>query len=681
MSTEPSRQIHLDFHTSEHLPDIGGDFSKEQFQEALKTGHINLINVFAKCHHSWSYYPTKVGKPHPNLQTDLLGRQIEACHEIGVKAPIYFTGGWSAHDAEEHPQWCMRTEAGDIVTTNWPADAAPDDPKPTFQWKELCVSGEYHELMATQTQEICRTYPVDGFWYDIYRAFLPCYCDRCRAGMQAEGVDTRDALQVEAYRARTILRHAEELTAIIRGRHPDASVYFNGLTMIERPQNFRYRLHQVNTKNDLEDLPTTWGGYDKFPLRAKIFHREHKPVVAMSGKFHTAWGEFGGFKDPEALRFEAASMIAYGASCNFGDHLHPLGRMDMTTYRNIGHAFAYVKKIEEFGVGGLPQASLGFWASYELEADEGLARMLLEEQIDFDVAGPGDDLSRFETIVVPSVAGLLSPARDELATYLAGGGSLVVIADGLLDSGTATAGTVVPCGARYTGQPDVDVDYTLVGPQLLDAARDDHSLHRRSALPETPFLNYEPSLRFELKDGAELLATVENPYFSRTYGRYCGHQNTPNRPGRLAGPAAWRRGSITGIAHRLDRLYYHHGARVHRDYFARLLRMVHRTPMAEASLPSAGRLSLLHQPDERRYVAHLLYGPPISRGRCQVIEDLPPLYDVEVRLRLPQRITSLRLIPDGVELRVRGGSSGQDDEAIEATVPRFSAHCAVVAEY
>ena len=46
---EPSRQIHLDFHTSELIPDIGGGFEKKQFQEALRAGRVNLINVFAKC--------------------------------------------------------------------------------------------------------------------------------------------------------------------------------------------------------------------------------------------------------------------------------------------------------------------------------------------------------------------------------------------------------------------------------------------------------------------------------------------------------------------------------------------------------------------------------------------------------------------------------------------------------
>ena len=44
-----------------------------------------------------------------------------------------------------------------------------------------------------------------------------------------------------------------------------------------------------NTQQELEDLPTTWGGYDKLALRAKYFHNLHQPIAAMSGKFHTMW--------------------------------------------------------------------------------------------------------------------------------------------------------------------------------------------------------------------------------------------------------------------------------------------------------------------------------------------------------------------------------------------------------
>jgi hypothetical protein len=43
----------------------------------------------------------------------------------------------------------------------------------------------------------------------------------------------------------------------------------------------------------------------------------------MTGKFHTTWGEFGGFKRPNALRYECAAMLAFGSKCSIGDQLHP----------------------------------------------------------------------------------------------------------------------------------------------------------------------------------------------------------------------------------------------------------------------------------------------------------------------------------------------------------------------
>ena len=60
----PSRQVHLDFHTSPSIPGVGAKFDKKQFQAALIEGNVNSITVFAKCHHGMYYYPTKIGTMH-----------------------------------------------------------------------------------------------------------------------------------------------------------------------------------------------------------------------------------------------------------------------------------------------------------------------------------------------------------------------------------------------------------------------------------------------------------------------------------------------------------------------------------------------------------------------------------------------------------------------------------------
>ena len=654
-----SRQIHLDFHTSELIRGIGSRFDKRQWQNALRTGRVNLINVFAKCHHSWSYYPTTVGMRHPHLRLDLLGAQLEACHEIGVRCPIYFTVGWSAADAELHPEWCIRNRDGSICAPGWDRDATPDTPKPGVQWKCMCPSGGYHELMTAQVEELCTGYEVDGFWFDIYQAERLCWCDLCLRGMLAAGLDIDHREDVQRYRADTMRRHMAEMVRLITGHHPAASIYFNGVTRLDRDANARYRLYRYNTQNDLEDLPTTWGGYDKLALRARHFANVGKPYVAMSGKFHTSWGEFGGFKHPDALRFEAASMVAYGAACNFGDQLHPSGEIDLDTYRNIGAAFAYVERIEQYGIGGRPAARLGLWRSGSDDDDGGVSSMLLETQTDYRVVADDDDLSGYDAIVLPGGRFLTAAEARRLDDFA--GGLLILGAGGLLAGEDRFA---LDAGVEYLGPGRYDVDYLCAGESLGDE------------LVRSPFLCYESGLRTVPAAGAEVLARIREPHFSRTYGAYCGHLNTPYGLQDAAHPGAVRKGRRVFLAHHLGRIYHAHGARVHRQLFRNALALVYPTPTAQTRMPSAGRLSLLHQPEHRRYVAHLLYATPLQRGRCLVIEDLVPLHEVPLQLTVPEEVASATLVPQRTALEVqRSGGS------VAVTVPEVHCHQAVVFSY
>ncbi len=662
-----ARQVHLDFHTSEHIPGVGSRFSKAQFQEALRLGRVDWINIFAKCHHGWSYYPTEVGAVHPTLSIDLLGQQIEACHEMGVRAPIYYTVGWSVHDAETHPEWCVRKPDGTINATNWDPNAGPDDPKPNFSWQFMCPSGGYLDLMLRQTEEICRRFAVDGLWYDI-TAGPPCWCETCRAGMRAEGIDLADDHAVQLYNVAKWRRFSELTSAIVARYHPEASVFYNGTTVIHgngpHGRDPKHRLFDANTNQELEDLPTTWGGYDKLPLRARFFQNTGKPLIAMSGKFHTSWGEFGGFKHPDALRYEAGAMLAYGAACNFGDQLHPAGEMDLGTYRNIGTAFAYVEQIEGYGLDAVPAADLGLWFSGSQADDEGTALMLLETHRDFAVVDPAADFARYRAIVLPGAACLSAADAAKLAEYVAGGGNLLVTGGSALDQ--AGERFLLDVGADYLGPAHYDDDFTVV--EAGSALSED--------LVSSPFLNYAAALRIEPRAGTEVLAALREPYFNRTYGHYCSHQNTPNQLEPAAHPVAIRRGSVVFLAHRLGKLYYQHGARVHRQLFANALRLLYAEPVVETTLPSAGRVSLMHQPQHHRYVAHLLYAPPLQRGRCLVIEDTPPLYDVPLTVRVPETITAVRLVPGDTPLALT-----HHDGAASVKVPRMQAHQMVVLEY
>lgn len=660
-----SRQVHLDFHTSEKLPEIGKHFSKKQFQAALIAGNVNAINIFAKGHHSWSYYPTKVGEMHPNLDFDLLGAQIEACHEIGLLAPIYYTFGWSHIDAVKHPEWCARRKNGDVMTTQpYDFEAPEDTPKPNFHWIHMCVNTSYHDHIMEQIEEICLGYPVDGFWFDIYQVANPCYCETCRKLMKESGYDVENKQAVHRFQGESFKRHQRALTELVHQYHPEATLYFNGCTSVGRgAQNFKLKMYEYNTVQDLEDLPTTWGGYDKLPMQSKFFLSEGYPITAMSGKFHKAWGEFGGFKHPNALTYEAASMIAWGANCNFGDQLHPSGEMDMETYRTIGVAYDYVEKIEAYGVGGIPAARVAIWRSFSLPHDEGLSRMLLDANINFSVANAGDrGLSQYDVIILPGVPCTTAKDVERLNRYVADGGKLLLIGQGALDKGRTRL--QFDTGAEYLGAGQYDKDYLVAAGDL------------QAGLVSSPFLCYKPALRVKPEQGTEILASVHEPYFSRTYGAFTSHQNTPFQLEPAAHPGALRKDNIILLTHDLDEMYYKHGSYLHRDFFANVLGLFHEQPMVEVDLPSVGRVSLLHQPEDRRYVVHLLYGPPVTRGACEVIEDLPTLFNVEVKIDLPVSVKRALWVPEMKELPI-----SEKNGKLSVTVPQFSCHSAIAFEY
>lgn len=481
--------------------------------------------------------------------------------------------------------------------------------------------------------------------------------------MALEGIDLNDEEAVFGYSVRKWKHFQQACTQIIRKYHPDASIYFNGTTMLMPAlHNIEFRMYEYNTQHDLEDLPTTWGGYDEFPLRAKLFHNTGRPIVAMSGKFHTSWGEFGGFKHPDALRYEAAAMVAFGAACNFGDQLHPLGEMDMDTYRNIGEAFQYVEQIEAYGVGARSASNLGLWFSGSKEDDDGVVSMLLETQTDFRVVDPESDLSLYAAIVLPGAACLTEAQAGALNRFAQNGGALLVLGESGLDK--ARTSFLLDVGADYLGPAEFDIDYLVVGEALA------------RGLVTSPFLNYEAAMRVHPHPGTEVLAAIREPYFSRTYARYCSHQNTPYRSENAAHPGVLRKGHVVFVPHALGRMYYAHGARLHRELFVNALGLIYKNPMIKTRMPSGGRISLLHQPEQHRYVAHLLYGPPIKRGRCLVIEDLVPLYEVPLEMRVPQAIHGAYLVPggDALALERTGG-------ALSVVVPKVQCHQAVVFEY
>lgn len=660
MKQFPRRQVHLDFHTSPDIPGIGSRFDKAQFQAALKAGHLESITVFAKCHHGYCYYPTQVGTMHPGLDFDFTGAMVEAAHEIGVRAPIYITAGWCELDAHTHPEWIGRKEDGSLDMTGSrkrSIEDGPDAPMGNCSWERLCLNdGAYCQHIYDITEEVCKRYKdVDGLFYDICIAGDACYCDECLAGMKEMGLDPANEDDAKYYF--TVKRQAfqRKCGEIMRKYHPNATIFFNsgGANMDKTPH------HQFQTHFEMEDLPTAWGGYDAMPVRAKYFSRTGKPYIGMTGKFHLNWGEFGGFKCKEALKYEVAAMAMYGAGCSIGDHMHPDGEMEMQSYENIGYAYEYLEKIAPFCYDGEPTARLGLVMSKRKPVMEKLSKLLMENQLDYEIVF-NNDFTPFETVIVPEQEQLDEAGLAALKAFAAGGGKVLFYGTALVENGAFR----LDCGAEYVGEPKYDCDYLICDTE------------NKLELPNAPLLCMMPAQRVRVTDGQVLAHTLQ-PYFSRTGAHFCGHRNTPHNKDGEQLPAIIRKGNVIYMAHSMPELYGKEGSLFHKRYFMLALSQLYTGgALIAKGLGSEGRITMIRQSGKSRYCVNMVYASPSKRGEAYVIEDILPVYNIELTLDVTEKIKKAYLGLTGEVLEIT-----EEDGKQKVVVPRLECHTSVVLEY
>lgn len=647
------RGVHIDFHTSPYIPDIGTAFDKKQFQEQLIKGRVQTIALFAKCHHGYCYYPTKVGTVHPNLNFDLLGSQIQAAREIGVRAVIYLPIGWSALDCERHPEWRAYDFGGKNVTTN-AVDFGADknSVRPFTSWVNLCPTGDYLDHIAALTKEICDLYgAVDGFFYDICFWGKACSCPRCVDGMKKIGLNPDDLKDSEIYFEKKRVEMMERLNAIAYVTNPDASVFYNGSTVQNNPAYMQYQSHF-----EIEVLPTCGGEFDDTDFHVRKLEKYGKSILGMTGKFMTCWGEYGGYKSQEALVHECFNCQSLGIGTVVGDHCHPDGKLDSATYAIIGEAFSQTEKTEKFVDGTTRVCDVGAVMSNNRSSNLGVNAFLLENKIDYKIVVTAEDLSGIKLLILPDGAIIDEKLSVAVKDYILNGGAAVV-------SGSAIK-SLEFLGVKYVSEPKNDCDYVL--PDV------DVGLFGSAML-----INKAAHVVDADKSGFVPRAKIFEPYFNRTYERYSGHRNAPNKRTAANYYALLKKDEVAYFANDVFAEYAEYGSVYVRRWLNGVLDELYPERIVTTqNLPLGARVRLRKNEKERYYALYLLYAPQTKRENCYVLEDFPALSDSVVSLSLSEKIKSVKLQPENLPIAfsVKNGKT-------QLTVDEWSGHRLIVLEY
>ena len=655
------RQIHLDFHTAESIPEVAADFDAETFAKTLTDAHVDSVTCFSRCHHGWLYYDSKKFPDyvHPNLTNrNLLKEQIEACHKYGIKVPVYTTVQWDAKVAREHRDWLVIGP-----------DGGPFKQKeftPGF-YRNLCLNTPYVDFLKEQIADVMECLGhLDGLFLDILN-IQPCCCPRCVAEMQGMGLDASDETVRYEFAQIVMDRFKQDMTKFIHSLQPDCPVFYN-----EGYIGTRHRgTLDAYTHLEIESLPGGSWGYDHFPVTAKYTRTLGHDFMGMTGKFHLDWGDFGSLRNQPQLEYECFKSLAYGGKCSIGDQLHPGGMLVPAAYELVGNVYSQVEEKEPWCDYVIPMAEAGVLAPQEFcragtdfmtQDLVGAVKMLTQLQVQFNVIDTLEDFSKYRLLVLPDRVPCDDALSRKIEAFIQNGGKVLAsYKSGIRPDGKFAPWMPVEEQEDAPFSPDFAVPQGLLGQNL----------------PETEFVMYQKGLKVSLRKDAQELLKTNVPYNNRTWDHYCSHRHFPST-GHYGYPAAAGNEHVIYFAHPVFGTYQQFGSRWVKTFVDNAIGALLGERMIQWEGPSTLELALNRQEGEHRDVLHALHYIPERRSEeLDLIEDRISLYETRVSLKTGNtNVRMVQMVPqcEALPFEIREGR-------VEFIIPKIEGHQMVEIAY
>ena len=638
--------LFFDNHTQVETPDVGRDFDPEYFTDQLKACGVDYLGFHARCNMGMAYYDTAVGTRHPSLKYDLFGALAECCRKKDIALVAYFNGGLSTMELLAHPEWQRQSFPG----TDQVGKVTP------FNYT-VCYNSSFIDHLIAMIREVAANYPVDGFFIDCLGSY-PCICPTCVRRMEELKIDHTDLESVREFARLSALEYCRKIDRAVRGILPDPMLYFNG------PAHGTAR--DLDTFFDCECLPTApFWGYEYLPTMAHAL-RNLKPgvqVLNMTGRFYD-WGDFGGLRTRESLKFDLFYGLVHGMRPNIGGHFHPRGDRDQAVFDRIREVYGDLQRFDPWYENARNLADIAIVYPDDLAMRRNTmprrscVRMLeeLKQQFDIVFADCEKSWENYKLLILPEDVAVTEPLARRIREHLARGGAFFACGR------KAAEAFPVELGIECLGDSGFDPVYFRMHGEFADG------------VPDMPLSLYAPAAKARLTS-ARSAAPLEKPFFNRMWqGKYTLYYTPPDAETDLPfltvnGRCVWCSGDLfTG--------YTVHAALHLRDIFRNVLAMLLPDALVKVvKLPAMVRMAVTEQPG--RMNVHLLAYAPEQRAGTAVVEDPAAVVNGEFLVRTAGRkIAAAYLAPDRapVECRTEG-------DYTRVKLPLFEGYAAVVLEY
>lgn len=683
----PWRKVHIEYHTSRHMPHLGSRFNADEFGEQLLKAHVSGASVFAKDMYGYSYFPNQHGRMHPNLSFDLLGAQVAALKKRNIQVLAYYMLTWNPELADRHPEWLVVHErAGKsdgnpgtasedqkaFKNTLRPGDAGPGSTKSAedkgyepYLW-QFCIAQEgFVQGELDLIHEVVSKYPLDGIWLDGGGS-PACYCSECLKQLRDKGLDPYDASVQYQHKWDLALSFLDRIRRVVKKTRsgclvcPQNQGSFYGLA--RRTPLFDYSSQEALFTDSVHY------GYHYFPTVIRYARGFGRPFHGCTVVFKDFWADFGGLKTPAQMQTEVAAFVSQGARCDIGDQIHPNGRLDPAVYHVIGEAYKHIERIEPY----LEQASpvteaalLGAGDAPCNEVNYGWVKLLTESRVQFDIVereAKWED--RYALVVLPENLWVDQSLASRLQAFIAVGGSVIAAHTAGVFAGTETS-WLDRYGLHFAGMSPFTPAYMV--PKAGFAGD----------IPSYAYALYEGASQWRAESPATALAALGEPLFQRSPEHYNSHAQTPFDHTTPYAAVA-RSGRVAVLAFPLGQGYYNQGFWAYRLAFQKALAEVLPAPLIQTDAHLSTELSLTHQAADprrgrkERYMVHVVNFSAVRRTpkHTDFHDDPIPLSNVTVRVNLPLRTAGALALYAGKVLPVKHVAGG----GVQVVVPQVNIH-------
>ena len=396
----------------------------------------------------------------------------------------------------------------------------------------------------------------------------------------------------------------------------------------------------------------------------------------MTGKFHTYWGDFHSFKNLAALQYECFHMLAQNTKCSIGDQLDPNGKISKEVYDLIGKVYSEVEKKEPWCEDAKAVCEIAVFTPEEfIDYDSkspfglkpsitGVTRMLQEASLQFDIIDSSMEFSKYKLLVLPEERVIVNDDfKNKIEKFIKDGGKIIAVYEGGLNE-EKTRFNIPSLKVKYEGKGEFTPTFVVPEGKI---SKD---------LYNTEYVMYEDSSKVSVEEGGEVLCNSIEPYFNRTPEHFCSHQHAPSS-GKIYGPAIIKGDNSIYFAHKIFSQYHNYGSVWCKKLFINAIDILLENRLVNHNGPSTIISTLNEQENENRYVLHLLHYIPERRcQRIDVIEDVIPLYNLEMKLNLDKLPKSVTLVPQNEEVKF-----SVIDGTLEFTVDKINGHQMVEINY